>query len=684
MRKQRKRLRRTVSLALAAGMILSLTGCGGGKDGAVASNTADDVRTFTYFIPKQDGVGVGGSYESYDQNPSILYLTKDPFTYKSAEKQGEGYVSGEEVTNQVALRFVAATLGQEQNAFITNLNDGVDILDMNYAPETAQKMFENGKLMDLTYWVENYMPNYLAVAEKYGLSDLIATRDENGNKRYLQLYSIYENVNWQYYGYQYRRDWILEYGKTFDPETGAIGTQTFREANPSWGWSEQDGVKSWSDELVFPSYYGLQYTSDGADTGMGTLTFNQELYDYIRGEYTDYSVSRAETLEGALSHVQRDFETYHGQWPATISDWEWMLDIFQIAVSTSCPDRGYPMALYQTGYVPTGNLVSSFGGTGGEWQKLDGEVVLATDYPAFKTYLETMNIWYGNGWIDKNFQTHTDLLWRTDEKNVRQGYVGLYFGMNDQLFGGMDIGAGSMAGIYTQGMPYPINDKYGTAENKYQIPRTLYAANYETDSIMVTTACEKSGKDLAALFTMLDKCYTTEMGAAKSWGLTNEMLLQSSEGVQKLYEKLGYPEGTVQYNAETDSYFRHEDALDVLTDDQYVVSSRRLLGVEGVVLGYEQTPKDQYENYIWNYFPDSGFLTKSFFANLNDDQYSLYTDKLGQFRNTMAVDIPKFIKGEKKMSEYDDWYASLNNSLGLDNITRMLNNKYQQISGNKE
>lgn len=661
--------------------MISLTSCS--KKNELIEDSTDPERTFTYFISKQDGVGVGGKYATYEENPSIKYLTKDPFTYRSATKEGDEYVLGEEVTNKVALKFTSATLGQEQNGFITNLNNNVDILDLNYTPETVQRMYSGGKLMDLTFWVENYMPNYLALAEKFGLSELIASRDENGNKIYLQIFSIYENVNWQYYGYQYRRDWVLNYGKTFDIKTGSIGNNTFKEVNPEWGWTSINGEKTWNDEIKFPSYYGFKYESDKDALGVGKLTFDQELYDYIHGEYTQYSLDRAAEVENVLAQVQRDFETYNGQWPATISDWEWMLDIFQIAVNDLFKDRGYPMALYQAGYIATGNLISSFGETGAEWQNYNGEVILGTDRSAFKVYVETMRDWYQNGWIDKNFQSHSDLMWRTDEANVRQGYVGLYFGMNDQLFDGMDIGAGNTKDIYTSGMPYPINDKYGDAENKYKMPKTLYAANYETDSIMVSKACDESGKDLAALFTLLDENFTEAAGARKSWGLTEEMLTESDDAVKKIYKDLGYPNGTVVYNSETDSYYRSEDALDVLIDDQYVVSSRRINGLEGAVLGYDQKPRDQYENYIWNYFKDEGFLTKSFYANLNDNQYSLYTDKVGQFRSTLTVDIPKFIKGSKSMDEYEKWYASLKSSLGLDNITRMINNKYQQIFSEK-
>lgn len=223
--------------------------------------------------------------------------------------------------------------------------------------------------------------------------------------------------------------------------------------------------------------YGLKYTSDGSATGTGTFTFDQELYDYMHGEYVSYSEQRATELEeGAFSSLERDFTTYHGQWAATLSDWEWLLDVMQAARAGLGYTQGYPMSMYQSGYISTGNLVSSFGGSGVEWQtdETSENVVFGADGPAFKTYVETMNEWYANGWIDPNFQTNEELFWRSDENTVRQGYVGLYLGMNDQLFDGMDMGTPTTEGIYVEGMPYPINDKYGTPEQQYVKPYTFY------------------------------------------------------------------------------------------------------------------------------------------------------------------------------------------------------------------
>ncbi|MCR4562534.1 MAG: hypothetical protein K5694_04975, partial [Bacilli bacterium] len=634
----------------------TLVGCSSGANTKLVPNTADPERTFSYFVHAVDGTGVGGYLDSYDTHPAVLYLTKDPFTYKQAVINGNDTTLGDEVTNKVALHFESATTGQEQNGFITNLNSGVDILEMDYAPETAQTMYKNNKLLDVTFYVENYMPNYLAYAKKYGYEDLISVTLDDGKKHYLQVYSYLDNVFEYWDGYMYRRDWILNYGNTFDPETGLFSDKTFKEANPSWGWGS-DGT--WNDEIIFPSYYGLQYTGDGQGLGMGTLTYNAELHDYMTNVYAPYSVDRANVMKSRISHLERTYDTYHGQYPATISDWEWMMDISQVALKKMGAPKGYPISLYQAGYNAAGNLVSSFGGYSAEWQKsLDEEsIIFGSDQSCMKCYVDTMRQWYSNGWIDNEFQSHTELLWRTDEATVRQGYVGLWLGMDDQLFKGMDMGAGGTKDCYVLGMPYPINDKYGTDENKYVMPTSFYCINREVNSIMVSTAAKN--KDLSALFMMLDRTFEEDMAVQKGWGMTKEMINASQPGVQEIYNKLGFPNGCAYYDSEKKAYYRTDEAQDILIDDQYITGGKRLFGLEGFVGAKNQVPKDNYKQYLWNYSDASSYLTHSFYTQLNDDQYDLYNKSVGQLRNNMSVAVPKFIKSQTDMSEWDGWYSSL-------------------------
>ena len=157
------------------------------------------------------------------------------------------------------------------------------------------------------------MPNYKKYVEDNGLYNYFTT-EINGERKYLQLYNCREAAEGYYCGYQYRRDWLLEYG--VDPSQGATTGQTFAEVHPDWGWQEADGIKTWVDEIGFPSYYGYTYTTadNGSASGMGTLTKSAEVEDFIQNEYP--------AMVGTDLREEYAWEAYEGQWPVTISDWE--------------------------------------------------------------------------------------------------------------------------------------------------------------------------------------------------------------------------------------------------------------------------------------------------------------------------------------------------------------------------
>ena len=665
-----------LSVLIGASVCASITACKGHSD--IVATTSDAAHTFNYWVSMTDGTGIGGIVDTYEQNPSVVYFTEQDYTYKSAQKQGDSYVQGEEVTNKVALHFESPTVvGQEQNSFITSLNSGkTDILELDYAPETVTKMYRNGKLLDLTWWVENYMPNYKKYVEDNGLYNYFTT-EIDGERKYLQLYNCREAGEDYFCGYQYRRDWILEYG--VDPSQGATTGQTFAEAHPDWGWQEADGVKAWVDEIRFPSYYGYTYTTadNGSASGMGTLTKSAEVEDFIQNEYP--------AMVGSDLREEYAWEAYEGQWPVTISDWEWMLDIFQIAIEDlGYTERGYCMSLYQPGFVNTGNLVSSFGGGGVEWYRnKEGEVVFGGDTETFRTYVEVMNGWYQNGWIDTGFQSHSDLFWRWDEATVRQGYVGLFYGLDNQLLGYMDQSNGVEAnptnGLCSYGMPFPVNDKYGSDELRFQEPYCFYGMETQTNSIMVTTDAEKNGKDLAALFTFLDNMYTWEAAGIKGSSLTKEMIENSQEGVQALFEDYGLSDGCWEVREDGNRYMTEEYIL-LAGDTMNLLQPVRLFGLEGLRFPPEGNKEYQFTTQLWGFWSNSGYLQNSFYTQLTPDEYDIYNQYNTSMRNNFISEVPKFIKGERSMSEWESWYESMKSSCKVDLVTTMLQSLNQKLS----
>ena len=119
--------------------------------------------------------------------------------------------------------------------------------------------------------------------------------------------------------------------------------------------------------------------------------------------------------------------------PYTISDWEWMFEAFKKAIDErgfSGDTDAYATSLYYPGFLGTGDLVSSFGGGGPMWYiHEDGEASFGGDSENFKTYLEAMNTWHNNGWLDTKFETRaSDMFWQINSTGIGQGKVGLWTG----------------------------------------------------------------------------------------------------------------------------------------------------------------------------------------------------------------------------------------------------------------
>lgn len=666
--------------ALLAGMLalsIGVTAAACGSKTDIKATTADPERTFSFWISTVDGTGAGGVYDKYEQNPGVVFLTDREFTYKTSTKNADGSYTLNDTTqtNNIALNYLSPAPGASaQTSFITSLNSA-DILELSYSPDSITTLYENGQAMDLTYWVENYMPNYLAYIEEHGLGNLV-TNEVNGERKYLQIYNYtVQPDSWQ--GYQYRRDWILEFGETFD-ENGTMSGKTFKEANPSWGWQDygSDNAK-WVDEIVFPSWYGLQYTTadNGKASGMGTLTKSETLYNYIRNVYKTYADERG----------GNEFP-YEGQWPVTISDWEWMLDIFQIALEESgYASKGYCMTLYQSGFINTGNLVSSFGGGGPEWyvNPNTNTVEFGGESDTVKTYLKTMNQWYANGWIDTGFQSNSEsMFWHTGEQETYGGYSGIYCAQDSTLLGQMDISEGyeddPTYGICSYGMPLPVNDKYGSEAQQYQDPYVFYILSAEAGSCMVST--KAANKDLPALFTFLDYLYTKEAGIVNNAGLTKEQVENSQEGVQKLYEEFGLvnganftdEEGVVRRTLEFEN-------LDT-TSRRYFQATRWPAGAAYEVHEYAPNDLSIFRRFLWKFYDADGYIENSFYDQLSAGQYKAFQTAQTQMRNSYLSNVPGFIKGEKDVdSAWDTYINGLKKDLGIDRLTTALNSLLQEL-----
>ena len=568
--------------------IISMMAAGCSKsDNKSASEEVDASHSYSFWTP----LGEDSSYyNSYNDNPGVEYLMSK--TWKDE--------NGKE--SKISLNFMvpaAGTAGDNLNTIIST-GDYTDMMDMNLFNGSILDLYEEGIVLDITPYVENYMPNYLKFLDAHPDYKKTATNVVDGEKKYLQIYG-YGNVIEPWAGYMYRRDWLVKYGKNPDDGSAFSGEYTTKKEDGT------DNLDSWKDNVVFPS--------GGSD-------------------------------------------------PIYISDWEWMLGIFQTALQEEEITDGYSMSLYYPGYLATGDLVSAFGGGGGHWFKnkeSKAEFGLTSDN--FRVYLQCMNTWYKNGWIDKAFTEHaSDMFYAIDDVSVRQGKVGLWYGLVSQLAGKSDTGEDYTKGMVVYGAREPINDIYGSEAQKNVEPYCFYQVSLEGGSTVLTNKAKD--KDMASLFTMLDYMYSEEGIILHTMGLSKE---QYEATKNELYTEKGLTEGAYTISADKNAEGLYEiELVDPIKKEPGLASPVRLAkftGIYGIPEGYAKVNS---ESEVYNHsmdefiaYTNTGYFLGSYKSQISGEDTATCSKIDTQLTEFGAKSIPIFIQGDKDPFNDDDWQAYL-------------------------
>lgn len=579
-----KAFRRIGVFAAAAVMAVSAMGlaaCGG--------NDADNY--FEWWLPEgEDAI----FYSGYNDNPVVQYLMQQEYAGRTID-----------------VDFVVPPAGEADSNINTAISTGEyqDIIDTSSITKTysVAELYEEGIALDLTEYVEQYMPNYLAYLDAHPSLKQTAVNLVDGEPRYLQIWA-YQNAVHMWGGWNYRRDWIVEYGKD-------------ASGNSFTGGYNADGV--WTDNIVFPSW-----TDTTPVTIDGEQTTKKDWY---------------------LANID---STWDGSDPVFISDWEWMLQIFEDAISAEGITDGYVMQLYYPGYLETGDLVTSFGGGGATWYTDENGTVqfgLASD--GFRTYLQCMNGWWDNGWIDRNYTDKANqMFYEIDSDKVYQGKVGLWWGMTSNLNDLMRSDADELTeNINVWGARQPINDTYGDADVQYKTPRVMYQTTQEMRSIIVTDKAED--KDLELLFTFLDYQYTDECAMMNMFGLTAEQYAQVDCDILEEYnlEETG---SYIEYNIDGETLYgapnKDDDgnAINFPTNAIDAMRGSRLIGLQCNSLKYFPDPEvtlHSQDEYV--VFESVGTLANSVIGQLSVEDSQMYAELRGNIRTFGAQYAPQFIDG---------------------------------------
>ena len=322
------------------------------------------------------------------------------------------------------------------------------------------------------------------------------------------------------------------------------------------------------------------------------------------------------------------------------------------------------------GYFEYGDLVSSFGGGNGYYYiNDDGEVTFDATSDNFRTYLECMNTWNDKGWLDTQFETRSgDLFYMINQSGFNQGKVGMWEGMVWDT--GTKIRTTCMddsdqQDAFVMGCAFPINDMYGTAEQMYHEPDAFYGetAGPATGGVGITTKAED--KNLPALFTYLNWCYTREGALLGSMGLSQEQY-ESMDFDPDNYAEYGFTDG-LYHEEDRDgvtTYVTHIPQNSTLNGNAFItgrLTARLQLTGTGDDLDYDidngesevyQACREAYGSY------DSTGNVISYATKLTDDENEQAGDVYTPLKDYMNQVIPRMIKNGVD-SEWDEYVKTV-------------------------
>lgn len=288
--------KRIVSLLLCSLMTVSLLGgCGGSKNGTSGGSKGelpeDDPSkeiTFSYWMPAQDYKLIN----SMNENPFVKYLNEK---------------------FNVNMEFQQPAIGSEADNFnlMMGTQDYTDIMEMTYNSTSLSTLYEDGVILDLAPYIEEYMPNYWNLIQTNDEIRRAAYDDEGHIFKILDLQDASRN---QWGGLVYRRD-ILE--------TMTGGNVQF----PS-GKDEPTTVEDWEYMLpLFKQYFeaagmpdyacliipAVGYTSTGEIQNgwgaTGTFGLDTDLKTVQFGPSTDYFYNYVEKMHEwyEKGYIYKDF-----------------------------------------------------------------------------------------------------------------------------------------------------------------------------------------------------------------------------------------------------------------------------------------------------------------------------------------------------------------------------------------
>ncbi len=345
--------------------------------------------------------------------------------------------------------------------------------------------------------------------------------------------------------------------------------------------------------------------------------------------------------------------------PVYISDWEWMFEIFETALQEQNVEDGYVFQLPNAGYWATGEMATGFGGIGTNWYlDEEGNCRFGGNSDGMRAYLECVNTWYENGWLDEFFMEQPEaIFWSVDTASVFSGKVGMWYGLKGVVGNQIDTSGGDPAspacGAFAAAAPSPINDKYGDSSVQGKDPRCFFGASLLGNPTIITSKCRD--KDIPTLLTAIDSLYDREGGILRSYGMNAEQAAVDTGST--FYAEQGYENGfysVEERNGETWIVTPAEDTLE--TGLRNAMIMERVMGMsiyDHVDQGFSENLQEALN--IWVTYDNTGYLNSAVTGQLTTEQSENQSIVNANITNYMSQMVPKFITGELDIADDSAW-----------------------------
>ena len=358
--------------------------------------------------------------------------------------------------------------------------------------------------------------------------------------------------------------------------------------------------------------------------------------------------------------------------PIYVSDWNWMLEIFQKALEEQGIEDGYAYSCNISGRNGVGGDMESGFGTASTWY-INPETGLAEQgYTAdgFRAYLTMMHEWYEKGYVNPYFEENAnDMFFMIDMGSVYSGKVGAWYGLTSQI--GNSLGGDAVV----LGAPTPINDVYGDESVQGHEPFLYYAASqFVAQNVISKKAAEK---DLPALFTFLDYFYSEEGSRIKTYGLNAEEMKElevTNPESAALYTKWGMGDGA--YIVTDEGLYLRNEVIRADDNMKTVSNLTRLLGVnDESKLDQGWLPYYAHTMSLFRMYDHSHVIDDEIISQMTAEESATYQDTFQSVQEYTNRELAKFITGERDISNDDDWndYCATIHSYGTDEVDAIFN-----------